>query len=106
MRRKLFTAAVLFSVTAMLAGAGDARADEKDGKSQGGPPPGKGWRKYETPPAPTPAPKGKFTPQPTPKPKAKTPAPAPPKEEGIGKYVSAWAHQGIHGTQLAAKIHQ
>ena len=56
MRRKLFIAAVLFSVAAMLACAGDAWADEKDGKSQGGPPPGKGWRKYETPPAPTPAP--------------------------------------------------
>lgn len=25
---------------------------------------------------------------------------------GIGAQVSAWAHQGIHGTELAARIHQ
>jgi hypothetical protein len=107
MRRQLIATALLF------AGAGWVVADEKDAKpgTTGGPPPGKGWRKNEVPaptPTPTPAPQPKKSPKvtPTPPPPKPAPAPTPPKEEGIGKYVSAWAHQGIHGTQLAAKIHQ
>jgi len=110
MRRNLFTLSML------LVFAGGAWADEKDEKyakpgAQAGPPPGKGWRKNETPtPAvpevkPTaPVPKAKV--ETPPAPKAKAPVPTPPKEEGIGQQVSAWARSGIHGPQLAAKIHE
>ena len=103
MRRKLFTMAVL------LAFAGGAWADEKDAKpdTQAGPPPGKGWRKNEAPPAtPAPAPKGKGKLEATPAPKGKGYAPAPAKDDGIGPQVSALARSGIHGPQLAARIHQ
>ncbi len=103
MRRNLFTLSVL------LVFAGGAWADEKDVKpgTQAGPAPGKGWRKNETPTPAVPAPmgKGKLEATPTPTPETKAPAQMPPKEEGIGKYVSAWARSGIRGPQLAAKIH-
>ena len=110
MARKLLIAAVLFAC------AGRAVADEKDekGKQPGataGPPPGKGWRKNEPPaptPAPTPAPKGK-TPAPPAKEPAKPPVAKTPEkkpDDGIGPTVSKWAKSGIHGRELAAKIHQ
>jgi hypothetical protein len=103
-------------LTAVLfVGAAWAVADEKDSKpgtpgTAGGPPPGKGWRKNETP-APVP------TPTPSPKQKGVTPVPPAPKQpanpptakkpdDGIGPIVSKWARAGIHGRDLAARIHQ
>jgi hypothetical protein len=100
MRSLLLTAA-----TALLVCAGGALGVEKDAKGgAGGPPPGKGWRKNEPAPTPAPMPKKKgVTPTPPAPPVAKAPAkPA----DGIGQQVSAWARSGIHGVQLAARIHQ
>jgi len=103
MRRNLLTVTVLFAL------AGGVAADEKAEKyakpgTQSGPPPGKGWRKNETPvpPAPMAIPAPKKSPM-----AVKPPAPVPQKkEDGIGPQVSAWARSGIHGRQLAAMIHQ
>ncbi|MBA4192259.1 MAG: hypothetical protein C0467_30180 [Planctomycetaceae bacterium] len=103
MRRSLLTAAIL------LAFASGASADEKDGKyakpgTQSGPPPGKGWRKNE----PLVSPTQMATPAPNKGPLAvKPPALVPQKKaEGIGTQVSTWARSGIHGRQLAARIHK
>lgn len=113
MTRKLLTAAALVAGVLLLC-TGWAVADEKDAKDAkpgtGGPPPGKGWRKNEAPAAPAPAPnQGKYavpTAPPAKGPTAKAPVPTPPKDEGIGATVSAWARSGIHGRELAARIHQ
>ncbi len=104
---------ILWTTVVLLLCAGSAWADEKDGKTgtPGGPPPGKGWRKNETPapavptPAPTPKQKG-VTPVPPPAKPPVTPPTAKKPDDGIGQTVSKWARSGIHGRELAAKIHQ
>ena len=122
------TVAVLLALTGSAGADDKARPDRKEAQPdlRVGPPPGKGWRKGETPtptapPAlntpkkpgtdPTPAPPGKKMklppagPTPADPPPAAPASPAPP-QAGIGKYVSQWARSGITGVKLAAKIHE
>ena len=108
MIRTLLTTAVLLACVGWVAADEKGEKDTKAGTA-GGPPPGKGWRKNETPaPAtPTPAPKQKSVTPAPPAPKQPTPPTAAKKpDDGIGPTVSKWARAGIHGRELAAKIHQ
>ncbi len=116
-------------VAVLLALTGSAGADEKaqpyrkeaQPDLRAGPPPGKGWRKGETPtptalPAsnapkktgtdPTPAPPDKKMKLPSVAPTPAAPAQPAPPHAGIGKYVSQWARSGITGVRLATKIHE